>query len=238
LRTQVFLKTLTGHGLSAEGKAIKRKLKRSELLAFFANYPVSLIGLEACGGAHHWASELTKLGHQVVLLNARYVKNFVVGNKNDFNDAPAIFDAVTRPNKRVQGPGPADQPPVQQQRLKPAISGRARRGTDLGHGKGYARSRDYAASLGVVPRRHSRGDKAVYLGISKRGNRYIRTKLIHGAQLAVKYCSGKTGPLNRWLQALVERRGFNKAVIALANKNARILWAMATKEQAYEPKAA
>lgn len=72
------------YSLSAEGKAIRKKLKRAELLAFFANYPASLIGLEACGGAHHWGRELTKLGHQVVLLNARYVKNFVVGNKNDF----------------------------------------------------------------------------------------------------------------------------------------------------------
>lgn len=80
---------------------IKKKLKRSELLAFFANYPASTIGIEACGGAHHWARELTKLGHVVILLNARYVKSFVVGNKNDFNDAAGIYDAVTRPNKRV-----------------------------------------------------------------------------------------------------------------------------------------
>jgi transposase len=82
-------------------KIIKKKLKRSELLAYFANYPASIIGIEACGSAHHWARELTKLGHEVILLNARYVKSFVVGNKNDFNDAAAIYDAVTRPNKRV-----------------------------------------------------------------------------------------------------------------------------------------
>ena len=84
-----------------EDKPVKKKLKRAELLTFFANYPVSLVGIEACGSAHHWARELIKLGHDVVLLNARYVKSFVVGNKNDFNDAAAIFDAVTRPNKRV-----------------------------------------------------------------------------------------------------------------------------------------
>jgi transposase len=87
--------------LGVDGKATKKKLKRNELLAFFANYPVSIIGIEACGSAHHWARELTKLGHEVILLNARYVKSFVVGNKNDFNDAAAIYDAVTRPNKRV-----------------------------------------------------------------------------------------------------------------------------------------
>jgi transposase len=101
------------YSLSAEGKVIRKKLKRAELLAFFANYPASLIGIEACGGAHHWGRELTKLGHQVVLLNARYVKNFVVGNKNDFNDAQAIFDAVTRQNKRVVAIKTLEQQDVQ-----------------------------------------------------------------------------------------------------------------------------
>ena len=77
------------YSLGPDHKVIKKKLKRTELLSFFANYPPSTIGIEACGGAHHWARELIKLGHQVVLLNARYVKNFVVGNKNDFNtDCP------------------------------------------------------------------------------------------------------------------------------------------------------
>jgi transposase len=89
------------YSLSAEDKLVKKKLKRSELLAYIANMPVSLIGMEACGGAHHWAREFKKLGHEVVLLNARFVKAFVVGNKNDFNDAEAIFAAVTRPNKRT-----------------------------------------------------------------------------------------------------------------------------------------
>ena len=87
--------------LRADGKILKKKLKRSELLAFFANYPASIIGIEACGSAHHWARELTKLGHEVILLNARFVKNYVVGNKTDFNDAEAIYEAVTRPNNRV-----------------------------------------------------------------------------------------------------------------------------------------
>jgi len=73
--------------LLTDGKILKKKLKRSELLAFFANYPASIIGIEACGGAHHWARELTKLGHEVILLNVRFVKNYVVGNKTDFNDA-------------------------------------------------------------------------------------------------------------------------------------------------------
>ncbi|WP_445372072.1 IS110 family transposase [Methylomonas sp. HW2-6] len=85
---------------AANDRPVKKKLRRAEMLSYFANLPVSLIGLEACGGAHYWARELTKLGHEVVLLNAKFVKAFVVGNKNDFNDAEAIFTAVTRPNKR------------------------------------------------------------------------------------------------------------------------------------------
>jgi transposase len=96
-----------------EGKSVKKKLRRAELLAFFANYPASLIGIEACGSAHHWTRELTKLGHEVVLLNTRLVKSFVIGNKNDFNDAAAIFDAVTRPNRRVAAIKTIEQQDIQ-----------------------------------------------------------------------------------------------------------------------------
>jgi len=66
--------------LDADNKVIKKKLKRAEVLAFFANYPVSTIGIEACGSSHYWARELTKLGHEVMLLNAKFVKSFLVGN--------------------------------------------------------------------------------------------------------------------------------------------------------------
>lgn len=110
---------------------------------------------------------------------------------------------------------------------------------DIGDGgKGYESSRDYAASLGVLPRQHSSGDKLVYLGISKRGNWYIRTLLIHGARAVLKNYAKKTDKLSLWLQSLIERRGFNKAAVALANKNARILWAMASNGKDYEVLAA
>ncbi|MDD5323404.1 MAG: IS110 family transposase [Methylococcales bacterium] len=110
---------------------------------------------------------------------------------------------------------------------------------DIGDsGKGYKSSRDYAASLGVVPKQHSSTDKQHYLGISKRGNRYIRTLLIHGARAVLKKCTQKMDKLSLWLQTLVARRGFNKAAVALANKNARILWAMASNGNDYEALAA
>lgn len=89
------------YSVTTEGKPVKKKLKRSELLRYIANMPVSLTGMEACGGAYHWAHEFKKLGHEVVLLNARIVKAFVVGNKNGFNDAEAIFAAMSRPNKHT-----------------------------------------------------------------------------------------------------------------------------------------
>lgn len=318
------------YSIRDDGKVYKKKLKRAEMLPFFANYPASLIGLEACGGAHYWARELTELGHEVVLLNARYVKSFVVGNKNDYNDAQAIFDAVGRPNKRTVAIKTVDQQDVQLvhkirqgyiakrtalvnqvrgllsesgivvpqginqlrkalpliledaenkltplsrelfaeqyeelTRLDDKIQEQDRRITrlcdndtqakrfldipgigpmtasilaaDIGTGKSYASSRDYAASLGIVPKQHSSGDKQIYLGISKRGNCYLRTLLIHGARAVLKNCTNKTDDLSRWLQGLIERRGFNKAAVALANKNARIVWAMATSGKPYEP---
>lgn len=319
--------------MMSDGNPVKRKLKRSELLAFMAQLPPSLIALEACGGSHHWARSFQNLGHEVELLNARYVKAFVVGNKNDFNDAEAIFTAARQPNKRTvaikhieqqdlamvhgirQGQVEARTALINQirghlaergivlpksasqvrkqlpliledaenglstlsrslfadqyhalialdetiKKLDQQIEALCRQNTlsnrlvaipgigpltatlaaaDIGDGKGYASSRDYAASLGVVPRQHSSGDRQVLLGISKRGNRRLRTLLIHGARAVLKYCGDKSDPLSRWLQALIERRGFNKAAVALANKNARIIWALATGAGEYMPRAA
>jgi transposase len=104
---------------------------------------------------------------------------------------------------------------------------------DLGQNPHYAHARHYAASLGVVPRQCSSGGKSVLLGISKRGNSYLRTLLIHGARSVLRTCHRKEDKLSVWLQQLIQRRGFNVAAVALANKNARILWALAHKTQNY-----
>ena len=83
------------------GKVIKKKmLRRSGLLTWFANLPQSLVGIEACASAHYWARELGTQGHQVKLIPPQYVKPFVRGNKNDYNDALAIAEAVVRPEMR------------------------------------------------------------------------------------------------------------------------------------------
>ena len=89
------------HGADANGKTVLRKqLKRNQVLAFFGNLLPCLIGLEACAGAHYWARELIKLGHDARLISPQFVKPYVKGNKNDANDAEAICEAVARPTMR------------------------------------------------------------------------------------------------------------------------------------------
>jgi len=315
--------------IQEDGKVLKKMLRRQQVLEFFANYPVSLIGIEACGSSHYWARELIALGHEVKLLNARHVKAFVKGNKNDFNDAEAIFDAVSRPNARTIAIKTVEQQDIQlihrirQEAVKrrTALVNQIRgllgeRGivigqgihqvrkrlpelledaenalttlsraafaeqyerlleldkkikrydqkmgqlcqanelskrlaevpgvgpmtativaVDLGEGQHYANARHYSASLGIVPRQSSSGGKSVLLGISKRGNCYLRTLLIHGARAVLRTCHNKEDKLSLWLQKLIKRRGFNVAAVALANKNARILWALAHKSEHYE----
>ena len=89
------------HGVDATGKvAVRKKLRRSEVLAFFKGLPRSLAGIEACGTAHHWGRELTALGHDVRLMPAGYVKPYVKRGKNDAVGAEAICEAVARPTMR------------------------------------------------------------------------------------------------------------------------------------------
>ena len=96
----------------------------------------------------------------------------------------------------------------------------------VGDGTGFRKGRDVSASVGIVPRQHSSGGKTNLMGISKRGNPHLRYLLIHGARSAVSRASGKTDPLSRWIQRLIHRVGKNRAVVAYANKMARLGWAM------------
>jgi transposase len=85
------------HGEDSHGKKVfNRQLNRNKVLLFFANIPTCLVGLEACGGAHYWARELTKVGHDVRLIPPRQVKPFVINNKTDAADARAICEVVRR----------------------------------------------------------------------------------------------------------------------------------------------
>jgi len=105
----------------------------------------------------------------------------------------------------------------------------------MGNGRQFSRGRDASAALGLVPKQHSSGGKQVLLGISKRGNACIRAQVVHGARSVVSRIGEKDDPLSVWIRQLVERRGFNKAVVALANKLVRIAWVIICRGETYRP---
>jgi transposase len=308
----------------------KKQLKRKALLSHFANLPPCLVGMEACAGAHQWGRQLQAMGHQVRLLPPQHVKAYVRGNKNDYNDARAIAEAVSRPGLRAVALKTVAQQDVQalhrlrsgQVAARTALGNQLRgllaeygivipqglaalrralpeiledaanglsevfrpllaRGLEqlreldghiayytgllerqgredeavrrlqtipgfgpivasafyslVGDGAGYRRGRDVAAALGLVPAQHSTGGKVVLLGISKRGDRYLRCLLVHGARAVTRQAADKDDPLSTWLNRLVATVGFNKATVALANKLARIGWAVLRHHTTYQP---
>jgi transposase len=188
-------------GVNKAGKLVKKKMiKRKDLIHFFAQVEPCLVVMEACGGANYWAREFQKVGHEVKLIASQYVIPYRPGNKNDYNDALAIAEAAQRPNMRFVRPKP-----IEQQMFK-CFTG-----------------------CGLVPKQHSSGGKDNLLGISKRGNAYLRTLFIHGARAVLRHSDGKVDRLSRWAIALVERRGFNRACVAVANKLA--LWRLEEEYQ-------
>jgi transposase len=102
------------HGVNAaEHPVLRKKLRRRDFLNFFAKLPPTKVGLEACGGSHYWARELTALGHEVKLLPPQYVKPYVRRNKNDRNDADAICEAMSRPRMSFVAVKTAEQQAAQ-----------------------------------------------------------------------------------------------------------------------------
>ena len=310
------------HGVNEHGKAtLKKQLKRHQVMEFFVNMPACLIGMEACGSAHHWARKLQTLGHTVRLMAPQFVKPYVKTNKNDAADAEAICEAVARPTMRFvpikngeqqavlalhrarqgfvkartaqgnqirgllaefgvivpQGIGHiASRVPELIEDATNELPGSFRllvqrlldhleeldrhvkeieaqvvawhRENDVssklakvpgigpitasalvatvGDAKNFANGRQLAAWLGLVPKQNSSGGKNVLLGISKRGDTYLRTLLIHGARAVINAAQRKKDQIDSWLGGLLQRRNKNVAAVALANKNARIVWAL------------
>jgi len=105
----------------------------------------------------------------------------------------------------------------------------------VGDRQGFKNGRQFAAWLGLVPKQRSSGGRDRLFGISKRGDRYLRTLLIHGARASLARAKGKQDPRSCWLEKLRERRHPNIAAVALANKNARIAWALLSSGEAYNP---
>jgi transposase len=289
-----------------------------------------VMGMEACGGAYHWARELQSQGYTVKLIPPQFVKPYVKSNKNDANDAEAICEAMSRPNMRfvavksveqqdiqathriradlmTQRTAKANQirglvaeyglvAPQQLRALRAAIPGwledaanglsdhfrvllhglwvdlialddrvleldqaikrladsnqvtrrlQQLRGVGpmvatalvatVGTAEQYHKGRQMAAALGLTPRQHSSGDKQRLLGISKRGDVYLRSLLIHGARAVVSQAKHRDDRLSRWVTSIATRRHPNVAAVALANKTARMAWAMLRNETDYDP---
>jgi len=105
----------------------------------------------------------------------------------------------------------------------------------LGDGRAFGKGRDFAASLGLTPRQHSTGGKERLLGISKRGDPYLRKLLVHGARAVIRHAAHRDDGLSRWVNGLVARKHVNVATVALANKTARMAWAITHGNVDYDP---
>lgn len=323
------------HGVDRNEKPVwKRKLKREEWIRVLLEKiePGCEIGMEACGGAHHWARLLQAKGYTVKLIAPQFVKPYVKSNKNDANDAEAICEAMSRPNMRFVSIKTVEQQDVQvvhriraglmeqriakvnqirglvseyglvastqvshlraaipewledaengltslfrkllngmwndllslDQRLKELDQEITVLATDpvaqrlqqlrgvgpmiatallatVGDASQFANGRQMAVSLGLTPKQNSSGGKEKLLGISKRGDSYVRCLLVHGARSMISASKGKDDRLSKWVMRIATTRHPNVAAVAMANKTARIAWAMIRNGSNYQPELA
>ena len=105
----------------------------------------------------------------------------------------------------------------------------------LGDGQAFAKGREFSVSIGLTPKQHSTGGRERLLGISKRGDPYLRKLLVHGARAVIRHAKGKDDALSRWVNQMLTRKHANVVTVALANKTARIAWAMVRNETSYDP---
>jgi transposase len=319
------------HGVDASGAvAVRRKLRRSEVLSFFQSLQPCLVGIEACATAHYWARELIDLGHEVKLMPPAYVKAYVKRNKNDAADAEAICEAVTRPSMRFVPVKDTHQQSVlllhrarnllvrqrtmlvnalrahmaefgmvapqglrnvelltkivayEQERLPDlaqqilqlivdqlcdtmtrvrqielrltqwhrqsrvshllvtvpgvGIMGASAIAATVADPSLFRSGREFAAWLGMTPRQNSSGGKERLGRTSKRGDKYIRSLLIAGAVAVLRHARNRPTRDGAWVRALMERKPTKVAAVALANKTARIVWAVMMRGDGYRAK--
>jgi len=306
------------------GEIANRRFARDELIGFLSKRPAGRVALEACGSGHWWARKIKALGHDVVLLHAKFIRPFVQTNKTDAADARAIWTAVQQPEMRTVAAKTEDQQAMlglhrmrallikfrtmQVNQLRGLLyefgvsfrSGRVaglnemrtrmvelehalpgamfsslqdqlkridglqadieqleRRigswkkqeaacraiaevpgiGTltatalvaTLGDANTFKSGREFASFLGLVPRQSGTGGKVRLGSISKRGDPYLRTLLIHGARSVLFHAKVPTA----WQKGIQERRPANVAAVAIASKMARTAWAVLAHGQAY-----
>ena len=143
------------HGVDARGRAVvRRALRRAQLLPFIAQLRTCLVGMEACGGAHYWAREIAKLGHEVRVMSPRFVRPYVKSNKNDARDAEAICEAVTRPSMRfVAVKSQAQQDVLALHRIRALLIGE--RTASMNQVRGLLAERGIVVAQGVAQLRRS-----------------------------------------------------------------------------------
>ena len=307
------------------GEIVNQQLKRAKVLTYFANRAPCVIGIEACGGAHHWARQLSALGHSVRLIHAKAVRPFVGGNKTDAADARAIWLAIQQPGTKFVGVKTLEQQATlvlhrqrellmkmkamqsnalrgllyefgatfargknalfaeieaalealtgdvpqyvadslreQVQRIKDLVKDikaietrlaqrlRADKNMQrvaqipgvglltataaiatMGQASAFKSAREFCAWLGLVPRQSGTGGKVKLLEISKRGDAYLRTLLVHGARSVLAHAK-EPGP---WLEQIKARRPANVVIVAQAAKMARAIWAVTAKQEDYQ----
>jgi transposase len=321
------------HGADASGTVLfRKKLRRHQVLTFFAAQRPCTVAMEACGSSHYWAREIGRLGHAVRLIPPAYVKPFVKRQKNDATDAEAICEAAQRPTMRFVAPkseqtqaaalvfrardllvkqrtqiinalrghlaefglvvakGPAhvphlvravedpDEPIPETARpiLQMLVEALHRLDEQIAHldrevaqrakenetarrlmtipGVGpvtavalaalappaetFKCGRDFAAWLGLTPRQHSTGGKQRLGATSKMGERTLRRLLIIGASAVVRWVARNGAQAGSWIARMVARKPPMLVRVALANKMARIVWALMASGGIYQAPAA
>ncbi len=231
------------HGIDHDGVVVSQKVSRARLVGTVNKMAPKMIAMEACASAHHWGRWFMSDGVQVRLINPRFVKPFVRGSKNDAIDAEAIYEAATRPTMRfVPVKSVAQQDLQSLHRVRERLI--VQRTSLINHARGLLAEYGIVLPQGpwrfaaqapeaIVPRQYTTGGKPRLGGIGRRANHYLRRQMIHGARAVISRLAKHGDRRSVWLKALVARRGFNKALVALANKTARVAWALLTRKESY-----
>ncbi|MGH2371302.1 MAG: hypothetical protein ACRDI2_24265 [Chloroflexota bacterium] len=226
-------------GVDARGEFVwRRKVSRAKLLETLARLEPCVVALEACAASHHWGRCIQELGHTVKLLAPKLVKPYRRGQENDYRDAEAIVSATLAPGMHFVGIKTVEQQAEQAlHRLRSRLQSHrnaAANGLRELRGVGVLSAsalRVKVAFRGFPPGHRGTGGQ-VTIGKTKPGHdRYLRQLMIHGARSALRHLGDKQDARSRWMRAMVQRRGFNIAAVALAHKNARQAWAILARQQ-------